>query len=96
MSSTTSAGSSMPPPPGNRCRPNPAGALPSAGCLLYEVGVNDEQPGTDHVAGLRTSTQAHQRTHQLESARRHPGGTTARLRRDGRLPLEAMGSPLRD
>lgn len=34
-------------------------ALREAGCLAYEVGVNDEQPDTVFVVELWTSPQAH-------------------------------------
>lgn len=43
--------------------------LNEAGCLLYEVGVNDEQPDTVFVAELWTSADAHQASLQLDSVR---------------------------
>lgn len=39
------------------------------GCLLYEVGVNDDEPDTVFVMELWESAEAHQRSLQLESVR---------------------------
>lgn len=71
--------------------------LETAGCLLYEVGVNDEQPDTVFVAELWTSADAHQRSLQLESvqaaiqkARPLLSGETGGFR------FNVVGSPLRD
>lgn len=43
--------------------------LRDAGCLLYEVGVSDDQPDTVFVMELWTSEDAHRRSLQLESVR---------------------------
>ncbi|MGO1770455.1 MAG: putative quinol monooxygenase [Microbacterium sp.] len=39
------------------------------GCLLYEVGVNDEQPDTVFVVELWESQEAHEASLQLDSVR---------------------------
>mgnify|MGYP003605820474 CR=1 FL=1 len=39
------------------------------GCLLYEVGVNDEQPDTVFMMELWESQEAHQASLQLDSVR---------------------------
>lgn len=70
--------------------------LASIGCLLYEVGVNEDQPDTVFVAELWESADAHRASLQLPvvqaaiaEARRllsgHMGGTR----------FEVVGSPLR-
>jgi quinol monooxygenase YgiN len=41
----------------------------SAGCLLYEVGVNDDQPDTVFVIELWTSAEAHQASLHLASVK---------------------------
>jgi len=72
--------------------------LEAAGGLLYEVGVNDEQPDTVFVAELWTTADPHQRSFQLESVRtaiqeaRRPllSGEMNGLR------FQVVGSPLRD
>ena len=47
----------------------PSLELGRAGCLLYEVGVNDERPDTVFVAELWTSSEAHQASLELDSVR---------------------------
>lgn len=71
--------------------------LEQAGCLLYEVGVNEENPDTAFVAELWISAQAHQASLRLDSvqaaiqeARPLLSGQVAGFR------FEAVGSPLRD
>ncbi len=39
------------------------------GCLLYEVGINDDEPDTVFVIELWTSPEAHQASLQLDSVR---------------------------
>jgi quinol monooxygenase YgiN len=70
--------------------------LEEAGCLLYEVGVNDDQPDTVFVVELWESAQAHQRSLQLASvqeaireARPLLAGEASGFR------FEVIGSPLR-
>lgn len=48
-------------------RPMPG--LKEAGCLLYEVGVNDDAPDTVFVCELWESPEAHQASLQLDSVR---------------------------
>ncbi|RII41573.1 antibiotic biosynthesis monooxygenase [Galactobacter valiniphilus] len=43
--------------------------LESAGCLLYEVGTNDDEPDTVFVAELWTSAEAHQASLSLDTVR---------------------------
>lgn len=49
-------------------RANP-GLASAAGCLLYEVGVNDDEPDCVFVIELWESAEAHQESLQLESVR---------------------------
>ncbi|WP_285242730.1 putative quinol monooxygenase [Pseudarthrobacter sp. fls2-241-R2A-127] len=48
-------------------RPKPG--MREAGCLLYEVGINDDVPDTVFVSELWESAEAHQASLQLESTR---------------------------
>ena len=71
--------------------------LDAAGCLLYEVGVNDEQPDTVFVAELWTSAAAHQRSLELENVQ--AAIREARPLLSGEMSgfrFEVIGSPLRD
>lgn len=71
--------------------------LEAAGCLLYEVGVNDEQPDAVFVAELWTSADAHQRSLKLDSVR--GAIQEARPLLSGEMNgfrFEVVGSPLRD
>ncbi len=43
--------------------------LEAAGCLLYEVGVDDDEPDTVFVVELWTSAEAHRASLQLDSVR---------------------------
>ncbi|MFN2345615.1 MAG: putative quinol monooxygenase [Dermatophilaceae bacterium] len=71
--------------------------LQAAGCLLYEVGVNDEQPDIVFVAELWTSADAHQRSLQLESVRAAIQEARPLLSGEmGGFRFEVVGSPLRD
>jgi len=71
--------------------------LDAAGCLLYEVGVSDEQPETVFVAELWTSAEAHQGSLQLESVRAAISDAMPLLsgEMDG-YRFHVTGSPLRD
>ncbi len=75
-------------------RPSPE--LGKAGCLQYEVGVNDETPDLVYVSELWESEEAHQASLQLPSVRAaieeampllsgQPGGSR----------FHVVGSPLR-
>ncbi|MEX0426343.1 putative quinol monooxygenase [Nocardioides sp. DS6] len=47
----------------------PSEELAAAGCLLYEVGVSDDDPDTVFVVELWTSAAAHQASLQLPAVR---------------------------
>lgn len=71
--------------------------LTAAGCLMYEVGVNDEDPDTVFVVELWESAQAHQGSLQLESVRAAIAEAMPLL--SGQMSgsrFEVVGSPLRD
>lgn len=71
--------------------------LEQAGCLLYEVGVNDEQPDTVFVAELWTSAAAHQGSLELDSVQ--AAIQEARPLLSGEMDgfrFDVVGSPLRD
>ncbi len=46
-------------------RPSPE--LAEVGCLLYEVGLNDDDPDGVHIVELWTSPEAHRQSLNLES-----------------------------
>jgi len=48
-------------------RPSPE--LAEVGCLLYDVGVSDDDPDGIHIVELWTSQEAHRQSLQLESVR---------------------------
>ncbi|MFE9245265.1 putative quinol monooxygenase [Nocardiopsis sp. NPDC006938] len=71
--------------------------LRAAGCLLYEVGVNDDHPDTVYVVELWESERAHRASLDLEGVR--AAIAEARPRLTGRVGGErftVVGSPLRD
>lgn len=71
--------------------------LAEAGCLLYEVGVNQENPDTVFVAELWTSAQAHVASLTLDSVQ--AAIQEARPLLSGHIDgfrFEVVGSPLRD
>lgn len=71
--------------------------LEAAGCLLYEVGVNDDHPDTVFVAELWTSAAAHQQSLQLESVRTAIQDARPYLSGEmGGFQFVVSGSPLRD
>lgn len=71
--------------------------LQDAGCLLYEVGTNDEQPDTVFVAELWTSAEAHRGSLQLDSVRAAIAQARPLLSGDmGGFGFEVAGSPLHD
>lgn len=75
-------------------RPN--ADLADAGCLLYEVGINDDEPDVVFVAELWTSPEAHQASLQLASVR--AAITEAMPLLSGRMDgsrFSVLGSPLR-
>ena len=75
-------------------RPSPN--LGRVGCLLYEVGVNEEQPDTVFVAELWTSVEAHRASLQLDSVRAAISEARPLLSGEmGGFRFEVAGSPLR-
>ena len=71
--------------------------LEQAGCLLYEVGVDDEHPDTVFVAELWTSAAAHQSSLTLDSVQ--AAIREARPLLSGEMSgfrFDVVGSPLRD
>jgi quinol monooxygenase YgiN len=71
--------------------------LEQAGCLLYEVGVNEDSPDTVFVAESWISAQAHQESLQLDSVQ--AAVQEARPLLSGQMDgfrFETVGSPLRD
>lgn len=71
--------------------------LETAGCLLYEVGVNDDAPDTVFVAELWVSAEAHQASLQLDSVRAAIAEAMPLLsgQMDG-YRFAVTGSPLRE
>ncbi len=68
-----------------------------AGCLLYEVGVNDDEPDTVFVAELWTSAEAHRNSLQLDSVRAAIAEAMPLLSDQmGGSQFFVKGSPLRD
>lgn len=71
--------------------------LEQAGCLLYEVGVNQENPDTVFVAELWTSAQAHQASLNLDSVQAAIQEARPLLSGQmGGFRFEVVGSPLRE
>lgn len=71
--------------------------LEEAGCLLYEVGVNDDDPDIVFVAELWTSAEAHQASLQLVSVRSAIAEAMPLLSGHmGGHEFAVSGSPLRD
>ena len=74
----------------------PSAELGTVGCLLYEVGVSDEQPDTVFVAELWTSSEAHQASLQLDSVRAAISEARPLLSGEmGGFRFRVSGSPLR-
>jgi quinol monooxygenase YgiN len=75
-------------------RPKPG--MREAGCLLYEVGVNDEVPNTVFVSELWESAEAHQASLQLDSTRAAIAEAMPLLSGEmGSHRFTVLGSPLR-
>lgn len=75
-------------------RPNPD--LAAAGCVLYEVGVDDERPDTVFVAELWESAQAHRASLELPSVRAAIAEAMPLLSGEmGGHRFTVVGSPLR-
>ena len=70
--------------------------LQEAGCLLYEVGVDDEHPDTVFVAELWTFAEAHRASLQLESVQAAIAEAMPLLSGEiGGSRFTVVGSPLR-
>lgn len=70
--------------------------LAEAGCLQYEVGVDDEHPDTVFVAELWTSAEAHRASLQLESVQAAIAEAMPLLSGEmGGSRFTVVGSPLR-
>ncbi|GAB2718940.1 antibiotic biosynthesis monooxygenase [Arthrobacter bambusae] len=76
-------------------RPKPE--LRGAGCLLYEVGVNEESPDTVFVCELWESAEAHQGSLQLDTVRAAIAEAMPMLSGEmGGTRFTVLGSPIRD
>ncbi|MFE6968393.1 putative quinol monooxygenase [Isoptericola sp. NPDC057653] len=70
--------------------------LADAGCLLYEVGVRDDQPDTVFVAELWTSAEAHRASLQLPQVQASIAAARPLLSGEfGGFGFTVVGSPLR-
>lgn len=75
-------------------RPRPG--MKEAGCLLYEVGINDDMPDTVFVSELWESAEAHRASLQLESTRAAIAEAMPLLSGNmGGHRFAVVGSPLR-
>ena len=74
----------------------PIGAMGEHGCLLYEVGVNDDEPDAVFVSELWESEAAHEASLELDSVRAAIIEAMPLLsgEMDG-YRFEVIGSPLR-
>ncbi|GGI09264.1 hypothetical protein GCM10007368_25300 [Isoptericola cucumis] len=74
----------------------PSDDLADAGCLLYEVGVNDEHPDRVFVAELWTSAEAHRASLELPSVQASISEARPLLSGEfGGDRFTVVGSPLR-
>lgn len=74
----------------------PMAGLKEAGCLLYEVGVNDAVPDTVFVCELWESPEAHRASLELESVQAAIEEAMPLLTGEmGGNQFTVMGSPLR-
>jgi quinol monooxygenase YgiN len=75
-------------------RPKPE--MKEAGCLLYEVGINDDMPDSVFVSELWESPEAHRASLQLESAKAAIAEAMPLLSGEmGGHRFTVLGSPLR-
>jgi quinol monooxygenase YgiN len=75
-------------------RPGPA--LTEIGCLLYEVGISDDDPDTVFVAELWTSADAHRESLSLPSVQAAIAEARPLLSGVmGGIRFDVVGSPLR-
>lgn len=74
----------------------PSEELAAAGCLVYEVGVSDDDPDTVFVVELWTSAEAHRASLELPSVRQAIADARPLLSgKFGGHRFEVVGSPLR-
>ncbi|WP_461188027.1 putative quinol monooxygenase [Arthrobacter sp. Z4-13] len=74
----------------------PMNGLKEVGCLLYEVGVNDDAPETVFVSELWESQEAHRASLQLDSVRAAIAEAMPLLSGAmGGHQFNVLGSPLR-
>ncbi len=72
-------------------------ALSRAGCLAYEVGVNDDAPDTVYVVELWESAAAHRASLELPDVRAAIAAARPLLSGEfGGFRFDVVGSPLRD
>lgn len=72
-------------------------ALAEVGCLLYEVGTNDEQPDTVFVVEVWENADAHRASLQLPEVRTAIEAAKPLLSGEfGGFRFAVVGSPLRD
>lgn len=75
----------------------PSNALAEAGCLLYEVGVDDSQPDMVFVMELWVSTEAHRASLQLPEVQQAIAEARPWLSGEfGGFRFDVVGSPLRN
>ncbi|MDX2377207.1 antibiotic biosynthesis monooxygenase [Microbacterium sp. LRZ72] len=71
--------------------------LAGAGCLVYEVGVNDDDPDTVYVMELWVSADAHRASLSLPEVRESIAVARPMLSGEfGGFRFDVVGSPLRD
>jgi quinol monooxygenase YgiN len=74
----------------------PSGQMGDHGCLLYEVGVNDDEPDMVFVSELWESAAAHAASLELESVRTAIAEAMPLLSGEmGGYRFDVVGSPLR-
>lgn len=74
----------------------PSGQMGEHGCLLYEVGVNDDEPDAVFVSELWESAAAHAASLELETVRTAIAEAMPLLSGEmGGYRFEVIGSPLR-
>ena len=70
--------------------------LAEAGCLLYEVGVSDDEPDTVFVAELWTSAEAHRSSLELPEVQQAIAAARPLLSGQfGGFAFNVIGSPVR-
>ena len=75
----------------------PGGTLAEAGCLLYEVGVDDSEPDTVFVMELWVSAEAHRASLQLPEVQAAIADARPLLSGEfGGFRFAVVGSPLRN